>query len=326
MSNILLCGSIDHSNQKAIDFTSALSKKIAEKGHTIYTGCSNAFDSLVAGSAFEYLKSNNQNADDYLVSYYCGDKEPYHQFGTILKSRLNSWMPNKRVYLPEQLEDADAVIIIGGKEGTQIAVDWARISNKLLLPVSCLGGTADEAYREEIKNFETKYANRVGKKKYSQLNQALIDFNDVATDIVDLTDSITNSKTAVVIMSYQKDAQLEDAFESFNTVCEKFLYQCRKTTEINSHDRLVSEIFFNIANSAFVIADISFPSPNVYFELGYAIAIRKSFVITAKKGTVLPFDVSDLPVIFWESQIQLKENLEAKIRETIKAQRKNSRP
>ena len=196
--------------------------------------------------------------------------------------------------------------------------------DKLLLPVSCLGGTGDEVYKEEIKNFEAKYAKRIEKNRYALLNQALIDLNDITSDIVNVADSITRSSIAAVIMSYAKDPQLEDAFETFEDVCKKFTYQCRKTTEINSEDRIVSEILFNIANAAFVIVDISVPSPNVYFELGYAKAANKPVVITAKKDTQLPFDVNDLPVIFWENQKQLREKLEAKIKEITRSQRKYS--
>jgi len=35
--------------------------------------------------------------------------------------------------------------------------------------------------------------------------------------------------------------------------------------------------------------------------------------VTARKGTTLPFDISDVPVIFWEGQENLKEQLRNRI-------------
>ena len=40
--------------------------------------------------------------------------------------------------------------------------------------------------------------------------------------------------------------------------------------------------------------------------------------MTAKKGTDLPFDVQDVPTIFWESQKKLKEDLKARIQTIVK--------
>ena len=58
-----------------------------------------------------------------------------------------------------------------------------------------------------------------------------------------------------------------------------------------------------------MIADVSDLSPNVFYELGYAKALGKDVIVTAKKGTQLPFDIGDIPAIFWEIQEDLKEGL-----------------
>ena len=51
-------------------------------------------------------------------------------------------------------------------------------------------------------------------------------------------------------------------------------------------------------------------SPNVYYEVGFARALGKDVIMTARKGTQLPFDVGDVPTIFWEDQTDLRESLE----------------
>ena len=59
--------------------------------------------------------------------------------------------------------------------------------------------------------------------------------------------------------------------------------------------------------------DLSGEKVNVYYELGYADALAKPLIVTAKEGTQLPFDVKDIPVIFWKNQKGLREQLSKKI-------------
>ena len=78
-------------------------------------------------------------------------------------------------------------------------------------------------------------------------------------------------------------------------------------------ERIVQEIFARIQKAAFVIVDLSDEKANVYYELGFAQGTNKHVIVTAFKDTPLPFDVADIPVIFWEGQKQLKEKLRERI-------------
>jgi len=77
----------------------------------------------------------------------------------------------------------------------------------------------------------------------------------------------------------------------------------------------MQRIINGIRTSAFVIADVSEDRPNVFYELGYAQGLKKKVVVTARTGTKLPFDISDVPVIFWDEQ----QDLKSKLRKRIKA-------
>jgi hypothetical protein len=63
-----------------------------------------------------------------------------------------------------------------------------------------------------------------------------------------------------------------------------------------------------------VIADVSDVSLNVFYEIGFAQALAKPVIVTAKKGTVLPFDIADVPVVFWDDQEALKDKLRRRIK------------
>jgi hypothetical protein len=117
-----------------------------------------------------------------------------------------------------------------------------------------------------------------------------------------------------VIMSFSGDSRLEDAYYTFVEICAEFHYNCSRVNDDTLVSRIVPEILTRINRSAFVIVDVTEPKPNVYYELGFAQGQNKHIVITATKGTQLPFDVADIPTIFWDNQNQLRERLREKIK------------
>ncbi len=79
-------------------------------------------------------------------------------------------------------------------------------------------------------------------------------------------------------------------------------------------------MFSNIKYSAFVIVDLSMARPNVYYEMGYADALDTPIIATAKEGTEIHFNVKDVPIIFWNSQTQLKKDLQLRIEQIASKQ------
>jgi hypothetical protein len=92
-------------------------------------------------------------------------------------------------------------------------------------------------------------------------------------------------------------------------VCREFGFDAERIDETISLERIIPRIETGIRKSAFVIADVSDASPNVFYEVGYAKGIGKDVIVTAKKGTQLPFDIGDVPTVFWEIQEDLKDGL-----------------
>jgi hypothetical protein len=60
------------------------------------------------------------------------------------------------------------------------------------------------------------------------------------------------------------------------------------------------EIFEALHRAGVVVVDLTGVRPNCMMELGYALARRRRVVISAKKGTTLPFDEDKLPTYLWE--------------------------
>jgi hypothetical protein len=59
------------------------------------------------------------------------------------------------------------------------------------------------------------------------------------------------------------------------------------------------EIFQTLHKSSLAVVDLTAVRPNCMMELGYALARRRRVIISAMKGTELPFDPDKLPTFFW---------------------------
>lgn len=70
--------------------------------------------------------------------------------------------------------------------------------------------------------------------------------------------------------------------------------------EIIQGGMILDQIALAIRDSALVIAEITPPNQNVFYELGYAHAIGKPTILMARNGTELPFDVRSYRVLFYE--------------------------
>lgn len=299
------------------DFGKALGAAIAEHGHVLMNGCRTELDSIVAEGAHRRLMQLGEpEPDKRIVCYVLANHEPSHSFGTIIRSRLANWeIAQDAFYIPEQVQQADAVILVGGFQGTFQAANWARIAGKPLLPFTAFGGAARKIYDQELNEFDAKYGGLIERLEYEQLNSLNDNWNERATDLVALAEKLAVSRRVQVIMSYANRPDLIDAYDSFQQVAEQLEYECEKVTQANAGDRILPDILERIKRAAFVIVDLTDLRPNVFYELGYADGLGKRVVVTAKKGTELPFDVKDIPTIFWEGQKQLKQDLRTRILE-----------
>ncbi len=311
---MLVIGSFTPGDQQCAAFVTELGRQLAESGHQLLNGCRNELDRLVATSAGERLLAKGEKPSDHITSYLRGT-EPAHQIGTILASRCPNWesLASPDLLVPETIQHCDVVIIVGGTDGTECAANWARIAHKPMAPVAAFGGAASRIYELELKHFDEKYSDRLDRTAYELLNQIPSDVSRLAADAVRVAQCAITPRQVFIAMSFAQDPRFDDAYESMQTVCGEFGLEGSRITNADAIDRIVPEILLRIRRAAFVIVDVTEARPNVYYELGIAQGSGKRVIVTACKGTELPFDISDIPVIFWESQRQLKERLRDRI-------------
>jgi hypothetical protein len=293
-------------------FVSRLGEVIVERNHTLLTGCRGSLDKAIVEAAHDRLQVLQKDSRAQLLCYRLRDAEPVLRHGTIRISSLKDWeLTHPELTPPEQIAAADVAIFIGGRDGTFIAANWARIAGIPVLGVAQFGGAGAELYGLEYKQFHKKYAGSITRAEFEVLNQDTLDTNLLAQDLICLAERIITPHRVFSVMPFTPE--FRDVFGSYREVCEEFSFEALRTDAVETDDRIMQRIIDGIRTAAFVIADVSELRPNVFYELGFAQGLGREVIVTAKKGTSLPFDIADVPVIFWDCQESLKEQLRRRI-------------
>ena len=303
---------------KIIGFAQHLGTEIMKQGHNLITGCQTEVDKLLAESAAAHLGRHgpaSSSASPRIVSYVRRGIAPVTDVGVLIESDVPEWnFGGREPTPPEVVANADVVVLLGGFFGTFQAANWARYAGKPILPFAMFGGAAREVYSVESRRFEEVYGSTIERLDYDQVVKSISnDWAQLAKAAVSLAERIVTTPSVFVIMSFAERGQYRDLYKAIKRVCDKYEYVARRVDEANLFKRIVPEIMRQLRQSAYVIADVTEPKPNVFYELGIAEGLRKEIILVAKKGTTLPFDINDFPVIFWDSFSDFEEELEKRV-------------
>jgi hypothetical protein len=122
---------------------------------------------------------------------------------------------------------------------------------------------------------------------------------------------------AFVVMEFSPS--FDDLYSQvIKSICTEYEVESLRADEIAGPGFIVGDIVQQIAEAQLVIADVTPRNPNVFFEVGYALALQKPIILLAKKGTTLPFDVAPFRVLFYEDTIGGKTKIEEGLRKHVK--------
>ncbi|GHU66160.1 hypothetical protein FACS1894184_03470 [Clostridia bacterium] len=123
----------------------------------------------------------------------------------------------------------------------------------------------------------------------------------------------TDDNAIFVIMSFAPI--YDEIYQVYKCVCASL--ESIKLLRID--DKLGGYIISNeievcIKTAGLIICDLTDLKPNVLYELGYAMALNKYIIITAKSNTVLPFDVRNYRTVFYDNETDLQEKMITEIK------------
>ena len=290
-------------------FVAKLGELIVERGHTLLNGCRGSLDKAIAEAANTRLKALGKKPESQLVGYRLKETEPIHRLGLVRISERSDWeLTHPQLAPPEQIAEADAAIFVAGSEGTFIAANWARIAGIPVLGITAFGGAGSDLYAYEKAHLGEKFGHSITREEFGALNQDTTDIERLAADVVTLAERIVIPHTVFPVLPFSSE-DYGDIKDSFKASCSEVGFELRGTEEEETTERIIPRILDGIRRAALVIADVSKDRANVYYEIGLAQGMRKEVILTARSGTALPFDVTDIPVIFWDSQRALREQL-----------------
>jgi hypothetical protein len=131
--------------------------------------------------------------------------------------------------------------------------------------------------------------------------------------------SVTEERGLVfVIMQFSSPYQelYKDVIQS---VVEQFGLRAYHAGEVFTPGIILNDIVNGIAGAKIVIADITPPNQNVFYEVGYAHALKKPTILLVERGKQLPFDISGYRCLFYENSIAGKSKLEDGLRMHLKS-------
>lgn len=80
-------------------------------------------------------------------------------------------------------------------------------------------------------------------------------------------------------------------------IAEKLGYQVLRPDMITGPGSVTSQILNHVLQASLIIADLSFPSPNVMYELGVAHAMQRPVIQIASENSTIPFDIRGVRTI-----------------------------
>lgn len=121
-----------------------------------------------------------------------------------------------------------------------------------------------------------------------------------------------------VVMQYTK--QFNELYSDvIKQTAESMGFEVLRADEVSGPGLIIADVERDIIRARAIVADITPDEPNVFWEVGYAHALRKPIVLIAERDRKLPFDVSAFRTLFYDNTIGGKARIQKGLRKHLKA-------
>lgn len=114
-------------------------------------------------------------------------------------------------------------------------------------------------------------------------------------------------------------------YEAIKEECANLTLRATRVDEGHGSGFIIREITSLIERAEFLVCDLSYERPNVYYELGYAHGVGNEaddILLLAKAGTKLHFDIAPLRVHYYEDEEALRAILRRQLTSMIEVTRR----
>jgi uridine kinase len=121
-----------------------------------------------------------------------------------------------------------------------------------------------------------------------------------------------------VLMSFRYEDLNKLYFEVIKPTIERANYSCARVDEKpGGAYQITREIVREIEDADVILANLSYLSPNVFYELGIAHSFGTNVLMIARQGEEIPFDLKDHHVHFYSEADRSLESLRKYLRDSL---------
>lgn len=219
-----------------------------------------------------------------------------------------------------QVLRGDVLVVLGGGAGSEQLSELYLSDGKPVIPIRCdIGAIAGDGnggsnylYDRALNEVEAFLSLRAGAGgATAQLSRLRLDGPDDSEGVATAVCSILRDlqpPLAFYVRLLDASSDLFQPVERFfrevvdPVVTEKGFTRHEVGRDLPLAAFVNVEIFEVLHRAGLVVIDLTAVRPNCLMELGYALARRRRVIISAMKGTELPFDPDKLPTFFWHRE------------------------
>ena len=123
------------------------------------------------------------------------------------------------------------------------------------------------------------------------------------------------------------EEQFDEIYELFiSEVLDEMGFDFRRADDIQSQQNILKDIVEGISISDLIIADLTNPNPNVYYELGLAHAFNKPVISLTQDISLLPFDLKSYRVIEYDTHFATIKSAKNELKNLLEGFKKREIP
>lgn len=218
----------------------------------------------------------------------------------------------------------DILITLGGSEGVLFLANLYHQSGKSVMPLNLDLCPADQG----SKRLFSQALIRTQSSRFFKCNSTVPahswinrinfvkrhDLKHMVEETMSLLEAIQRPTVFAVRLLDQDNTDFLEVENYFSAVIQPvienqlgYILKIIDGKQRNESPTIDAEIFTKLHHSSVVVADLTGSRPNCFIELGYALARSIPVMMTARKGTKFPFDVTTLPGHPWDNSLTIPE-------------------
>jgi hypothetical protein len=139
------------------------------------------------------------------------------------------------------------------------------------------------------------------------------------------TSSTAPKPFVFVVMPF--DAAFDDAYEAaIKPACEAAGAYAERVDDQIFQGNILQRLYNQIAKADLIVADTTGRNVNVLYEIGYAHGLRKDVILVTRGNSDVVFDPTRHPQIVYERLVDLRCELERKVRNVLETMEQRTAP